>query len=323
MSRATQSFAFVPALAIAAGAVLVGCVPGYVAVGGSYRTSGYYDYDSAEVQVHRPPPAAVFEYRAPAPGPGHLWVDGYWDWNGYDWFWLRGYWVSGRPGYVFVRPNVVAVGGRWVYRRGYWQGQGGQRDYQYARPAPPAPYPNSSGGWRGGSPGAQAAPPAQGWQGAPPAYPPSSSGGWRGGPPTSGSAPPARGWQGGAPSAATPPAYPSPGPSPPSFRGGGGSNDRSNDGSSGGSAPSFRRGGGSSGNPPAAAPPPPPAANAPNMRRGQPEPPAQDQGGGRVPSFRRSPSSAVGAPEPAPPQPAQDGQGGGRRGKAPVPEEQQ
>ena len=105
----------------------------------------------------------MVEYRPVAPGPNYLWVDGYWDWTGYDWYWVNGYYVPHRHGYAYVRPRYLYSNGRWVYHRSYWADGSGYRDYNYARP---------SQVWRG-SPSATAAPPASpGWQ---PAFPPPGS----------------------------------------------------------------------------------------------------------------------------------------------------
>src|SRR4051794_5169625 len=126
--------------------VFAGCVPGtYVATTTTYPAPAPDPY--SEVYVNTSPPPAVVEYRSYPPGPGYVWVDGYWDWSGYDWYWTRGYWAAGRPNYYYVRPSYVVVDGRNVYRRGYWYGQDGRRDYTYGRPVNQGP----SGGWRGGN----------------------------------------------------------------------------------------------------------------------------------------------------------------------------
>jgi len=54
-------------------------------------SSGYY-VDNAYVEVDRAPPpprAEVIPYR---PGPGHVWVPGYWYWTGSRYIWHAGYW---------------------------------------------------------------------------------------------------------------------------------------------------------------------------------------------------------------------------------------
>ncbi len=107
------------AIMFVAGTVLVatGCVvheyggapePG-VAVGG-------------EVVVNEPPPAPVEETVIAAPGPGFIWIGGFWGWNGGHWHWERGHWA--RPphhGAVWVAPHYYHRGGRHVWVHGGWK----------------------------------------------------------------------------------------------------------------------------------------------------------------------------------------------------------
>src|SRR3954469_2611291 len=92
------------------------------------------DYGPAYPTV--PPPAPIAEYRPPPPGYGYYWVDGYWDWTGYDWAWTNGQYVPERSGYIYVRPRYAFEGNHWVYQRSYWEGPGHRRDYNWGRPAP-------------------------------------------------------------------------------------------------------------------------------------------------------------------------------------------
>jgi hypothetical protein len=69
-----------------------------------------------------PPPPMAMGVRGYAPGPGYVWVDGFWDWRGGRWFWSGGQWM--RP----PRARAVWVPGRWdrghdgyYFRRGYWR----------------------------------------------------------------------------------------------------------------------------------------------------------------------------------------------------------
>jgi len=59
-----------------------------------------------------PPPSS--ETVVAAPGPGYVWVDGDWQWNGVTWVWAGGYWVL--PPW----PNAVWANGYWY--RGPWGG---------------------------------------------------------------------------------------------------------------------------------------------------------------------------------------------------------
>ena len=55
------------------------------------------------------------------PGPGFIWIGGYWHWNG-RWVWNRGHYE--RPphaGAAWVRARYENHGGRRVYVHGYWR----------------------------------------------------------------------------------------------------------------------------------------------------------------------------------------------------------
>src|SRR6516164_4448392 len=60
---------------------------------GAYAAPGS---DYATVYPSTPAPEPIPEYRPAAPGYGYMWVDGFWDWTGYDWSWSAGYWVPQR-----------------------------------------------------------------------------------------------------------------------------------------------------------------------------------------------------------------------------------
>jgi len=99
------------ATALLLGSLTAACAqPGYR---GYYR-GGYY----GGYYAPPPPPPRVYYSRVPAPGPGYLWIDGYWNYNGGRYGWVNGYW--GRPPYR---------GARWVapryydrrYYGGYWR----------------------------------------------------------------------------------------------------------------------------------------------------------------------------------------------------------
>ncbi len=75
---------------------------------------------SQTVVAAAPPPAPV-ETVVVAPGPGYVWVDGEWIWNG-GWVWMAGHWIV--PPY----PHAVWVRGGWIrgphgFRRapGHWR----------------------------------------------------------------------------------------------------------------------------------------------------------------------------------------------------------
>lgn len=96
--------------------------------GGAYYYDGYYDAGNA--YPHRgyvappPPRVPVYAYgyrRPPLPGPGCVWVDGYWGFNRGRYVWMNGYWA--RPPYggaLWVAPRYSA--GR--FYGGFWSGPG-------------------------------------------------------------------------------------------------------------------------------------------------------------------------------------------------------
>ena len=95
-----RTFWLVPVLAMVSA---VGC-----AAGGAYY-------------VAPPPPAPVVGVVGYAPGPGYVWIDGFWDWRGH-YVWVPGYW--GRPPHpraAWVAGRAFYGHGRYHYKRGYWR----------------------------------------------------------------------------------------------------------------------------------------------------------------------------------------------------------
>jgi len=64
---------------------------------------------SADVVISETPPPMQQEVIVPAPGPGYVWIPGYWSWVG-SWAWVRGAWVI--PPY----PHATYVPGHWSHR---------------------------------------------------------------------------------------------------------------------------------------------------------------------------------------------------------------
>jgi WXXGXW repeat (2 copies) len=72
--------------------------------------------------IHTPPPAPRVEVYGYAPGPGYVWVNGFWAWGGSRYVWRPGYWV--RPPRHYNRWQE----GRWErdgrgyrYHEGHWR----------------------------------------------------------------------------------------------------------------------------------------------------------------------------------------------------------
>jgi WXXGXW repeat (2 copies) len=92
--------------------VLVGVTSGCVAYAGPH----------GGLRVGFAPPALRIEAGIAAPGAGFVWVPGYYDWRGSDYFWVGGAWV--RPPHaraVWVAPRYYQRRGGWYYSRGYWR----------------------------------------------------------------------------------------------------------------------------------------------------------------------------------------------------------
>jgi hypothetical protein len=82
---------------------------------------------SIGIQIGAPPPRVV-RVLPPSPGPGFVWIAGYWYPVGNHYKWHSGYWT--RPVYGgarWVEPRYE--GGR--FYAGYWDGDHGRRDHDH------------------------------------------------------------------------------------------------------------------------------------------------------------------------------------------------
>jgi hypothetical protein len=96
--------------------VLLGSL-GLAACGGPGYANGY-----VALQVPPPPAPYVVGAVGVAPGPGYVWVDGYWNLSGNRWAWVNGRWaVPPRPRAVWVADRWERHGSGWRYHRGHWR----------------------------------------------------------------------------------------------------------------------------------------------------------------------------------------------------------
>jgi len=73
------------------------------------------------VVVDRRPPPARFEVYGPAPGPGYVWISGYWGWVGGDFVWIGGRWDLPPHGYRHWEPSHwERHNGGWRLHKGHW-----------------------------------------------------------------------------------------------------------------------------------------------------------------------------------------------------------
>ena len=83
---------------------------------------------SVGIRIGPPPPPRVVHVRPVAPGPGFLWVDGYWYPVGGHYRWHVGYWT--RPPYEgahWIGPHHE--GGQ--FYAGYWDGPHGRFEHDH------------------------------------------------------------------------------------------------------------------------------------------------------------------------------------------------
>jgi hypothetical protein len=69
-----------------------------------------------------PPPPLRAEFAGVAPGPGYVWVNGYWGWRGTQHVWIAGSYM--RPPHaraVWVAPRWENRGGRYYLHEGRWR----------------------------------------------------------------------------------------------------------------------------------------------------------------------------------------------------------
>jgi hypothetical protein len=63
---------------------------------------------STVLYVDRAPPVAYNEAVLASPGPGYVWINGYYSWTGREYYWNRGHWTLPVRGYNH-------------WNQGYWQ----------------------------------------------------------------------------------------------------------------------------------------------------------------------------------------------------------
>lgn len=82
----------------------------------------HYPHGSAAVVVApMAPPPPQREIITLAPGPGYVWIDGYWVWEYNRYAWRPGYWAAQRRGHAWVPPRWHRGRGGWHHEEGYWR----------------------------------------------------------------------------------------------------------------------------------------------------------------------------------------------------------
>ena len=83
---------------------------------------------SIGIRIGPPPPPRVLAVRPVAPGPGFVWIEGYWYVVGSRYRWHAGYWT--RPPYEGARWVVPHHDGERFFA-GYWDGAHGRIEHDH------------------------------------------------------------------------------------------------------------------------------------------------------------------------------------------------
>jgi hypothetical protein len=76
-----------------------------------------------QIIVRAPPPRHIpYEARPVMPAPGHVWISGYWGWQGNNYVWVPGHWSAPpQPGLTWTQPRWGRWHRGWRYHPGYWR----------------------------------------------------------------------------------------------------------------------------------------------------------------------------------------------------------
>lgn len=85
------------------------------------RPYGYAFVPYGYVEAPGPPPAPPYEVVGVAPNPGDFWIAGSWGWVGGRYVWRSGYWQAPRPGYRWVPQRWSRLGSGWRAQAGHWE----------------------------------------------------------------------------------------------------------------------------------------------------------------------------------------------------------
>ncbi|HUI98823.1 MAG TPA: YXWGXW repeat-containing protein [Usitatibacter sp.] len=73
------------------------------------------------VDIAPPPPR---HEAVPAPRPGYVWDQGYWDRRDGRYVWVKGHWIHERHGMHWHPSHWAKRDGRWELERGNWSHEG-------------------------------------------------------------------------------------------------------------------------------------------------------------------------------------------------------
>ena len=77
---------------------------------------------AADIVVRVAPPRPLVERRAPPPGRGYIWTQGYHRWDGRAYVWVPGTWVLPPRAHAhWVPAHWVKRHHEWVFVEGHWR----------------------------------------------------------------------------------------------------------------------------------------------------------------------------------------------------------
>lgn len=68
-----------------------------------------------------PPPALRAEVILASPGPGFIWIRGYWGWRARGFYWVPGHWGRALRGRAWIDGRWEQRGRQWVWIKGHWR----------------------------------------------------------------------------------------------------------------------------------------------------------------------------------------------------------
>ena len=87
----------------------------------AFSIAGFLGGCSTVAYVPQAPPAPKTEVRPAKPGPGHVWVNGHWNWNGHRYVWVSGHWSKNRGGKQWVAGHWTKTPRGHVWASGHWK----------------------------------------------------------------------------------------------------------------------------------------------------------------------------------------------------------
>ena len=87
---------------------------------GAFIASAHAQVGVAITPDVAPPLLPVYD-QPPIPGPGYMWVPGYWAWNGDEYYWVPGYWATPPAvGLYWTPPYWAWTDGTYTFYPGFW-----------------------------------------------------------------------------------------------------------------------------------------------------------------------------------------------------------